>query len=136
MKLVVAVIFLIIAEGMAAGVSTPPPPHVTPPKLVEEVKSVWQLNLDGFSLDPNKWSDAMTMRMVMVGVVTCAAIYFSYKMAYAVGIGVVAYGMVKLSWPLTASLCALIYGWKFNKKVFLGVGLVTSYALCFGVKLI
>nr|QTJ63643.1 VP4 [Neuropteran jingmen-related virus] len=96
----------------------------------------WKWDLTGFSLDPNSWTDTWKQKMAYVAALGCymASINYSYM---TVGMVVaLALGLVQLSWPLVAALCATAYGYKYKKQIFLGLGAVVSYCLAFGYSIV
>lgn len=82
-------------------------------------------------LNPSKWTDAQTTRMTMVFVVVGAAAFLGCSLLLSLGSGVLAYGLINLSYPLVAGIIAMLYGWKRNHRLIMAAGIAVTYYYSF-----
>jgi hypothetical protein len=100
------------------------------------IDKAWKWNLDGFSIDPNSWTDTWKTKMTHIGVICGYMVALQFPLAQVGGVGLISVGLVKMNWSLVAAICATLYGFKTNKKIFLGIGAIASYCLAFGYQLV
>lgn len=110
-------------------------PNASTKLLTEDIAKAWKLDFTGVSFDPNSWSADLKTKMIMIAALCTIAISYAFKMSHVLMIALFSFGLVKISWPLVGALATALYGWKFNKKIFLGLGVAGAYALAFGVSL-
>lgn len=119
-------LFLIVCSTHAAQ----------PTAALNDLESAWKFDLHGFSVNPERWDDALRLRMYQVGTAAAYAATLPCSLPHTVMFAIVMFGMVRLSWLLVAASCLALHGYKRKNRVFLGIGMVMVYALAFGTKLV
>lgn len=97
-----------------------------------EFSKAWNFDTKKWSFDPTAWDSDLKARMYMVATGAFYAAYTGMTTAMVVGFAVFLFGLVKLNWPLVATSCLALHGWRHNHKVLLAVGVCATYALSFG----
>jgi len=102
----------------------------------DDLSDAWKPDVSGWSFNPSRWNATLKTRMYMVAAGIGYAMSLNQPHAVSASFGLFLFGLVKLNWLLVLSSCTALYGWVKQKRVFLGAGLLSTYALAFGVSIV
>lgn len=95
------------------------------------ITDVWRPPFGDIKIDPNEWTAAFSERMMKVGVAVVAVALNKATMTQTFLMGLFVFGIVNLTWLITATSVIAFLGWRKKQMVMLGGGLLVTYYLLF-----